>query len=75
MNATPNERVVVDLSRRACNIRRSGNCYMTIIDGIQYHIVPLSKKNFSRYGIEKYNRPPQYLISVANGSRKNVGNL
>lgn len=70
MNGITSEKIVVDSSRWACNIHSSGDCYMTIIENIQYHIVPLSKNNFSRYGVEKYNKPPQYLLNIANGSRQ-----
>lgn len=57
------KKLVVDSARWSCNVHSSSVCYMTFIEGVQYHVVPLSKNNFCRYGVDKYNSPPEFLVS------------
>jgi len=69
-NYNVNAPFVKDLEtcRWPCHVHTSGDCSMTYVNGIQYHIIPIKNGTCSKYAIDEYNRPPPQMCVSTSGS-------
>lgn len=54
----------VETCRWSCHIHTSGDCTMTYVNGIQYHVVVVKPGACSQYALGEYNRPPPDLRTI-----------